>query len=139
MLRQIADGIEALSEQYLLVLLLEDLHLSDHATLELIAALALRRGPAQLLIVGTFRDAEVHPGSTPFQRLKQQLLLHRQCEEIALAALDPETVADYLAKQISTAFDTGPATRDVAAARFALAHTGTGKAPRPTRGRAPSG
>ncbi len=97
MLRQIADGIEALSEQHLLVLLLEDLHLSDHATLELIAALALRRGPARLLIVGTFRNADEYPASSPFQSLKQQLLLHRQCEEIALEPLARDAVDAYLA------------------------------------------
>lgn len=101
MLRQIADGIEALSEDHLLVLLLEDLHLSDHATLELVAALALRRGPAHLLIVGTFRAAEVYAATAPFQRLKQQLLLHRQCEEIALAPLNKEAVDNYLAKRFA--------------------------------------
>jgi DNA-binding winged helix-turn-helix (wHTH) protein/tetratricopeptide (TPR) repeat protein len=101
MLRQIADGFEALTEHQSMVLLLEDLHLSDHATLELLAALALREGPAHLIIVGTFRDAEVFPASSPFHRLRQQLLLHRQCEEIALAALDGGAIEDYLATRFA--------------------------------------
>ncbi len=99
MLRLIADGIEALGERHLLVLLLEDLHLSDHATLELIAALALRCGPARLLILGTFRNAESFAAASPFQDLKQQLLLHRQCEELALAPLTRDAVETYLSKR----------------------------------------
>jgi DNA-binding winged helix-turn-helix (wHTH) protein/tetratricopeptide (TPR) repeat protein len=99
MLRQIADGFEALSEDRLLVLLLEDLHLGDHATLELIAALALREGPTRLMIVGTFRDAEDYPAAAAFHRLKQQLLLHRQCEEIALTPLSLDAVGEYLARR----------------------------------------
>lgn len=101
MLRQIADGLEALSERRLLVLLLEDLHLSDHATLELLAALALRTGPARLMIVGTFRDAEPFPVSPAFHRLRHQLLLHRQCEEIAVPALSRDAVDAYLAHRFA--------------------------------------
>jgi len=97
MLRQIADAFEVLTRRRPLVLLLEDLHLCDPPTLELVAALALRDGPARLLIVGTFRDAEPFPMSPAFQRLKQQLALHRQCEEIALAPLSQSAVGEYLA------------------------------------------
>jgi DNA-binding winged helix-turn-helix (wHTH) protein/tetratricopeptide (TPR) repeat protein len=97
MLRQVADGIEALGEARPLLLLLEDLHLGDHATLELIAALALRVGPARLMLLGTFRAAEPFPASSAFHRLKQQLLLHRQCEEIALAPLTVDGIDAYLA------------------------------------------
>ena len=99
LLRSIADGIEAICRTRLLVLLLEDLHLSDPATLELIAALALRRGPARLLLLGTFRDAESFERTGPFQSLKQQLLLHRQCEEIALRPLGRQDVDTYLVRR----------------------------------------
>jgi DNA-binding winged helix-turn-helix (wHTH) protein/tetratricopeptide (TPR) repeat protein len=97
MLRVIADGIEALCKDHPLMLLLEDLHLSDNPTRELIAALAQRRGPARLLIIGTFRSAETFPASSSFRSLAQQLLLHRQCEEIALTPLTPDAVGAYLA------------------------------------------
>lgn len=101
MLRQLADVLEALCERRELVLLLEDLHLSDHATLELLAALALRTAPAHLVIVGTFRAAEAFPASAGFQRLKQQLLLHAQCEEIALGALPRDAIDAYLATRFA--------------------------------------
>lgn len=96
MLRSIAEGIEAIAESQLLVLFLEDLHLSDHATLELLNLLALRRGPARLLLLGTFRSGEEFPAATAFRSLAQQLLLHRQCEEIAVPPLSPDAVASYL-------------------------------------------
>ncbi|MBI3784111.1 MAG: AAA family ATPase [Deltaproteobacteria bacterium] len=101
MLRLIAAAIEALSEQRLLILLLEDLHFSDHATLELVSALALRRGPARLLIIGTFRSAENCIATSTFQSLKQQLMLHRQCEEIVLEPLSRAAVDAYLSKRFA--------------------------------------
>ena len=96
MLRQIADGIEALCEHRLLVLVLEDLHLSDPATLELIALVAKRRGPAQLLLLATMRTGEVHPGGTRLQRLVRDLVLHRQAEEIVVAPLSRDALESYL-------------------------------------------
>lgn len=101
MLRLIAEGIEAISERHPLVLLLEDLHLSDHATLELVAALAMRRGPARLLIAGTFRNTETFAASALFESLKQQLVLHAQCEEIALEPLTRAAVDVYLATRFA--------------------------------------
>lgn len=101
-LRLIADAIEALTQRHPLVLLLEDLHWSDPATLELIAALALRRGPARLLLLGTFRSAEEHPASSRFLSLQRQLLLHRQCEEIAVAPLTSAAVATYLEQRFGS-------------------------------------
>lgn len=101
MLRQIADAFEVLTQRRPLVLLLEDLHLCDPPTLELIAALALREGATRLLIVGTFRAAEPFRMSSAFERLKQQLALHRQCEEIALAPLNRCAVAEYLANRFA--------------------------------------
>jgi predicted ATPase len=55
MLREGAEGLEALSAERLLVLVLEDLHWSDPATLALLALLAQRRGPPHLLLLGTYR------------------------------------------------------------------------------------
>ena len=45
-----------------LVLVLEDLHWSDSATVDLLAMLARRRDAARLLVVGTYRPADVAAG-----------------------------------------------------------------------------
>jgi predicted ATPase len=65
MLRDIAALVAALPAP--LVLLLEDLHWSDHATLDLVSTLAQRRDPARLLVIGTYRPVEVALGSHPLR------------------------------------------------------------------------
>jgi len=52
MLREIAQALQMLTSDIPLVLLLEDLHWSDFATLEMISAVARRAEPARLLIIG---------------------------------------------------------------------------------------
>ena len=59
MLREMAAWIEALTVETPLVLVLEDVHGSDDATLDLVAWLARRQEPARLLLVGTYRPVEV--------------------------------------------------------------------------------
>ena len=53
MLRELAEAVEALTATTPLVLVLEDLQWSDYSTLDLLAVLAQRRGPARLMLLGT--------------------------------------------------------------------------------------
>jgi DNA-binding winged helix-turn-helix (wHTH) protein len=96
MLRELAEALEVVTAEQPLVLVLEDLHWSDHATLDLIAWLARRRGPARLLLLGTYRPVEVSVHGHPLQALKQDLALHRQCVELRLEGLNEAAVAAYL-------------------------------------------
>ena len=59
MLRELTDALEVLTAIRPLVLVLEDLHWSDRATLAWLAYLAKRRDPARVLILGTYRTGEV--------------------------------------------------------------------------------
>ena len=102
MLREMAQALEALMAESPLVLLLEDLHWSDFSTLELISAIARRSEPARLLIVGTYRPVEMLASDHPLRTMKQELELHRYCEELRLKLLNEEDVAGYLAKRFST-------------------------------------
>jgi DNA-binding winged helix-turn-helix (wHTH) protein len=102
MLREMAQALEALAAESPLVLLLEDLHWSDFSTLELISAIARRSEPARLLIVGTYRPVEMLASDHPLRTMKQELELHRYCEELRLKLLNEEDVAGYLAKRFST-------------------------------------
>ena len=61
MLRELVEALDALTRESPLVLLLEDLHWSDSATVDLLAMLARRREPARLLVIGTYRPADVRP------------------------------------------------------------------------------
>jgi predicted ATPase len=79
-----------------LVLVLEDLHWSDYATLDLLALLARRREPARLMVLGTYRPVDVMVRGHPLQSLQQELHLHGQCVQVSLAFLRLTDVARYL-------------------------------------------
>ena len=97
MVREICEVLESLTAQDPLVLLLEDLHWVDPSTLDFISALARRRGPAKLLLVGTYRPAEVIISQSPLRALKQDLVIHNLSQEIALERLEESDVAAYIA------------------------------------------
>ena len=102
MLREMTHALEALVAKGPLVLLLEDLHWSDFSTLELISAIARRSEGARLLIVGTYRSVEMLAHDHPLRTMKQELEIHRYCEELRLKLLSEEEVAGYLAKRFSS-------------------------------------
>lgn len=97
MLREIAAFLEALTAVTPLVVMLEDLHWSDTATLTLLSAIARRRQTARLLVVGTYRSTDIPAAHHPLTAVTQELRLHRQCQEIPLQLLSEDAVAEYLA------------------------------------------
>ena len=96
LLREMADALEALAAAAPLVLVLEDLHWADPSTIDLVAALARRRHPARLMVVGTYRPAEA-AGDHPLRAAAQELLARRLCAELPMAPLPAPAVGDYLA------------------------------------------
>jgi predicted ATPase len=96
MLRECAELLETLTAATPLVLVLEDLHWSDHATLDLLALLARRRDPAQLLLVGTFRPVETLVRRHPLRPVVQTLPREGHVAVLPLAPLDADAVTTYL-------------------------------------------
>ncbi len=96
MLRELAEALEALTAVTTLVLVLEDLHWSDYSTLDLVSVLAQRRTPARLLLLGTYRPADVIVSGHPLRGMKRELLVHEQCEELPLRFLSDVEVSQYL-------------------------------------------
>ena len=92
MLREMAEAIEVLTVERPIILVLEDLHWSDASTIDWIALLARRREPARLLLLGTYRPAEVMLHEHPLQTVKQELGVHGQCHELALPLLHEAVV-----------------------------------------------
>jgi DNA-binding winged helix-turn-helix (wHTH) protein len=95
MLREFGELIDRVAAERPLVLVLEDLHWSDHATVQLLGYLARRRQPAALMLVASFRPAEVIAEEHPLASLRQELRLHRLCEELDLESFS-ETEVDTL-------------------------------------------
>ena len=100
MLREMAAWIEALTVETPLVLVLEDLHWSDYATLDLVAWLARRQEPARLLLLGTYRPVEVMTRGHPLRDVQQALQMHGHCAELPLAFLSEAAVAEYLTRRL---------------------------------------
>ena len=100
MLREMAEATEALTTAQPLVLWLEDLHWSDVSTLELLSVLARRREQARLLVLGSYRPVEVLGGGYPLPAIKQELQLHRLCQELPLGFLSEVAVREYLAARL---------------------------------------
>ncbi len=103
MLRELAEVFETLTATRPLVLVLEDLHWSDASTLDLLAALARRREPARLLLLGTYRPAEALQRDHPLHTVVSELSLHGQCATLSLTPLSVGAVGDYLARRFPTA------------------------------------
>jgi predicted ATPase/DNA-binding winged helix-turn-helix (wHTH) protein len=99
MLRELAEAVEALTAQRPLLLVLEDLHWSDWATLDWLASVARRRAVARLLVLGTYRPAEAVVQDHPVRRVTQELLLHGQGVELPLGLLAEPEVAAYLTQR----------------------------------------
>jgi len=103
MLREFAALIESLTSDLTLVLVLEDLHWSDPSTIDLLSFLAQRREPARLLIIGTYRPAEVAVHAHALASVVGTLKMHRQCTELPLHDLSEEEVRQYLDRRFSGA------------------------------------
>src|SRR5262249_24574786 len=84
MLREFADVVGVLTVKKPLVLALEDLHWSDSSTVELLAFLARRRESARLLMIGTYRLADVIVQKHPLLGVMRELRTHGQCTEMRL-------------------------------------------------------
>ena len=100
MLRELGAWIEAVTVETPLVLVLEDVHWSDAATLDVVAWVARRQEPARLLLVGTYRPVEVLTRGHPLRDVQQALQLHGHCAELPLACLSEAAVAAYLTRRV---------------------------------------
>jgi DNA-binding winged helix-turn-helix (wHTH) protein/tetratricopeptide (TPR) repeat protein len=99
LLREIADGIEAMASEAPVVLLLEDVHWADYSTIDLISALARRRSPARLMVVATYRPAEILAPDHPLRGVVQGLVTAGLARDVALDFLDEQAVAQFLASR----------------------------------------
>lgn len=97
MLRELGEFLDRATQSRPLLLVIEDLHWSDQATVQLIGYLARRRGPARTLLLGTLRPAELSVSDHPLKRLRQELRQQRLCVEIDLELFSEADAAAYLA------------------------------------------
>ena len=95
-LLEIAEALEIIAASYPILLVLEDLQWADKDTLGLLVHIARRRPAARLLIACTYRSEDVIGHAHPIPSLKQELLIHGHCANIALHPLTVQGVESYL-------------------------------------------
>jgi predicted ATPase len=110
MVRELAEVLDVLAAEAPLVVVLEDLHWSDRSSLECLTSLVQRREPARLLVLGTYRRAEVVIRGHPLRGVVQELCGRGQAVELRLEVLSAEDVAAYVAGRLG-----GPAAAALAA------------------------
>ncbi len=96
---ELCAALEELAAEKPLVLVFEDLHWGDDATLGVISALARRRTSARLMVLATYR-AQDGSGDQSLKSLKQDLLIRRLCMEISLGPLQRGAVRQLLSREL---------------------------------------
>jgi tetratricopeptide (TPR) repeat protein len=78
-----------------MLIVLEDLHWADESTTQLLESVARRVARAPLLVIGTYRDVDLHPGH-PFMRGIEHLSRLQTVSRITLKRLSATDVAGML-------------------------------------------
>ncbi len=99
MLRELTEAVEVLTAVRPLLLVLEDLHWSDAATLDWLAYIARRRQAARLLVLGTYRPMEAMVHGHSVYPVTQDLLLHGQGAKLVVGYLPVTAVRMYVAQR----------------------------------------
>jgi DNA-binding winged helix-turn-helix (wHTH) protein len=99
MLRELSEVFDRYTERRPLLLVTEDLHWSDRATIQLIDYIARRRNSSRLLWVASFRPADLIALDHPLNRVRRELRLHALCEEIVLDPFAETEVAEYVSQR----------------------------------------
>jgi tetratricopeptide (TPR) repeat protein len=94
-LHGVSEFIERAARAQPMLLVYEDLHWADDSTLFLVRHLAQRLWEMPVLVVGTYRDTELAPGSA-LATVLQDLTRERLVEEILLQRLELDDVAQLL-------------------------------------------
>jgi predicted ATPase len=102
-LHRLAVCLEALAADVALALVVEDMHWSDHATLDLVSLLAHRRQPARLLVLCTLRQADAIVRDHPVVKVKRELVRRGSCRQLALGGLPSADVEQYAAARFAGA------------------------------------
>jgi DNA-binding winged helix-turn-helix (wHTH) protein len=102
-------ALRAESDRQPLVIAIDDLHWADDASLRLLGFVAGELAAARLLIIGTYRDAELRRGH-PLSELLGRLARQASCERLALQGFDrAETraliagIAEAVAEEVAAA------------------------------------
>ncbi|MEE4378179.1 MAG: AAA family ATPase [Candidatus Competibacteraceae bacterium] len=102
LLAEMSALLEVLSQSRPLLLVIEDLHYSDQATLKLLAYLVRRIEPARLCLVATVCSWSVPAVHRSLNHLLQDQSFSHQCSSVPLEFLNEHDVVAYLRRRCPT-------------------------------------
>jgi adenylate cyclase len=96
MLREMSEAIESMAAQVPVLLAFEDIQWADHSTIDLISALAGRSVPANLMVIATYRPAEIAIRENPIRQAVERMHTAGRCRELSLGCLNEDDVNRFL-------------------------------------------
>lgn len=100
-LRELSEALEAMCAQEPLVLVLEDLHWSDVATIDLVSRLGQRQEHAKLLVIITARRAELHSADHPLNHVMRSLVARSGALSMELPILETSSVQTLIDRRFA--------------------------------------
>lgn len=97
MKRELGALFQDISRQQPVVVFLDDLHWADVSTIDILNYLARRFADMRLLVLTTYRPADMALTQHPFLAVSRDLRAHGVFEELQLGFLEPAEVERYLA------------------------------------------
>lgn len=99
--RELAEALEAYGVAHPLVLIIEDLHWSDAATVALLGLLAHRDLPARLLVICSCRPVETIVNQHPARALQLGLTASGRAQTMFLAPLAPDEGRNLIEQRVT--------------------------------------
>lgn len=94
--RELCAFLEELARVRPLLLFLDDIHWADPSSVDFLAYLGARLTGVRLLVVVTYRPAEMKLNKHPFGQVQLELQAHGVCREMALSYLHRDDLISYL-------------------------------------------
>ncbi len=96
MLRELGDTLAAFTAETPVLLVLEDMHWTDPASVDMLRHLAERANGQRLLLLVTSRPEDIERNNPTLKKCCTEMRARGVCEEIALQGLRVQDVAAYL-------------------------------------------
>ena len=95
-LGEFCEFLESIAQNEPVVVFLEDIHWADYSTLDLISAIARRRGHGQIMLLCSIRSDHEAERTSALRQLLEDLHLHSLCRIIELTGLSERDLAHHL-------------------------------------------
>ena len=96
LMRELTTFLDQASRETPVAIVIEDLHWTDIATVDVLVHLAARLSRLHLLLIVTYRHHELALRDHPFVRVRADLIARGQLEEVAVSLLTPTEVREYV-------------------------------------------